>query len=306
MIETQYIKKTHEEIDHSSNRLISDEHLHLHPYDPELLESIRDDILKPRTCKEFMDWLETHPHYDMVAEASSQFLRGTHQDDCFYKCAKINTDWNFINTKIDHYAKENLINEKFDTNYTKEWRANEMKKQKDFVPFRHNTELDNMRKHGFTKQYQLIEVTLTEMFPELKEIEKLFEFVWGKADINYQPTSGQFPRHVDFLTTPFRRAIETDSKLANTKYNPYTKTPEGYSMTRILIALDDWVPGQMFMFENHSWNNWTAGDTINFAWHSCRHSTSNCSYRPRPLMKISGMVRDDHWLAKNEFKEFTL
>ena len=49
-----------------------------------------------------------------------------------------------------------------------------------------------------------------------------------------------------------------------------------------------------------------AGDTINFAWHSCRHSTSNCSYRPRPLMKISGMVRDDHWLAKKQFKEFTL
>ena len=306
MIEAQYIKKTHEEIDHSSNRLISDEHLHLHPYDPELLENIRDDILKPRTCKEFMDWLETHPHYDMVAEASSQFLRGTHQEDCFYKCAKINTDWNFINTKIDRYAKENLINEKFDTNYTKKLRLFSMKEQKDFVPFRHNTELDNMRKHGFTKQYQLIEVTLTDVFSELKEIEKLFEFEWGKADINYQPTSGQVPRHVDFLTTPFRRAIETDTKLANTKYNPYTKTPEGYSMTRILIALDNWVPGQMFMFENHSWDNWIAGDTVNFAWHSCRHSTSNCSYRPRPSMKVSGMVRNDHWLAKKEFKEFTL
>ena len=306
MIEAQYIKKTHEEIDHSSSRLISDEHLHLHPYDPELLENIRDDILKPRTCKEFMDWLETHPHYDMVAEASSQFLRGTHQEDCFYKCAKINTDWNFINTKIDRYAKENLINEKFDTNYTKKLRLFSMKEQKDFVPFRHNTELDKKRKHGVTKQYQLIEVTLTDVFSELKEIEKLFEFEWGKADINYQPTSGQVPRHVDFLTTPFRRAIETDTKLANTKYNPYTKTPEGYSMTRILIALDNWVPGQMFMFENHSWNNWIAGDTVNFAWHSCRHSTSNCSYRPRPSMKVSGMVRNDHWLAKKEFKEFTL
>ena len=55
MIETQYIKKTHEEIDHSSNRLISDEHLHLHPYDPELLESIRDDILKPRTFGIFIE-----------------------------------------------------------------------------------------------------------------------------------------------------------------------------------------------------------------------------------------------------------
>jgi len=302
----QYIKKTHDQLDQSSNRLASQEHLHLHPYDPELLEKIRDDMLIPRTCKEFMDWLEIHPHYDMVAEASSQFLRGTHKDDCFYQCAKIYTDWDYINKKIDSYAVENKINENFDTNYTKEWRINKMSKQDNFVPFRHNTELDNMRKHGFTKQYQLIEVTLAEAFPELKEIEKLFKFEWGKADINYQPTSGQFPRHVDFLTTPFRRAVESDSKIANTPYNPYTKTPEGYSMTRILIALDNWSPGQMFTFENHSWNNWQRGDTINFAWHSCRHSTSNCSYKPRPLMKISGMVRNDHWLAKREFRELSL
>lgn len=302
----QYIKKTHAEIDQRANRLASSEHLHLHPYDPEVLEAIRDDMLKPRSCKEFMDWLETHPHYDMVAEASSQFIRGTHIDDCYYNCAKINADWEDIHGRINKYAEDKKINENFDTNYTKDWRVFPMKEQDDFVPFRHNTELDNMRKHGFTKQYQLIEVTLTDYFPELKEIEKLFGFEWGKADINYQPTSGQFPRHVDFLTTPFRRAIEEDQTLANTRYNPYTKTPEGYRMTRVLIALENWVPGQMFMFENHTWSNWLAGDTINFSWHSCRHSTSNCSYRPRALMKISGMVKEGHWLTQNKFKEFSI
>ena len=56
-----------------------------------------------------------------------------------------------------------------------------MTKQKSYVPFRHNSELDNQHKHGFKKQYQLIEVTLTDIFPEIKAIEDVFDFHWAKT-----------------------------------------------------------------------------------------------------------------------------
>jgi hypothetical protein len=292
--------------DMTQNRYESLENLHTHPYDPELLETVRKDMMKPRTCKEFMDWVDTHPHYDTVAEASSQYIRGTDQSEVYWKCAEINTDWRAIMEKISSYSKEHRIDEDFSTDYTDEWRIHDMEEQDTFVPFRHNSELDNQRKHGFLKHYQLIEVTLTDVFPELKEVEKCFDMEWAKTDINYQPTSGAFPRHVDFLTTQLKRAVEYDPEIANLEYDPVNKNPVGWQLKRVLVACDNWYPGQLFNFEEHNWSNWKAGDTVDFNWKHARHATANCGYNPRPLLKITGLVRDDHWLCKNEFRRFDI
>ena len=295
-----------EQIDHTQSRITDKSHFHVHPYDPEVLEKVRQDMMKPRTCGEFIDWIDTHPHYDIVAEASSQYVRGTSKDEVVWQCAQIDTDWISIMNKVTNYAKANKVEEEFNTDYTEEWRTKEMNEQKSFVPFRHNSELDNQRKYGFKKQYQLIEVTLTDIFPELKAIEGLFRMEWTKTDINYQPTSGAFPRHVDFLATTFKRAIENDSSLANTMYDPMTKNPVGWKLKRVLVAMDNWYPGQLFGFEEHNWSNWKAGEVIDFNWPDCRHATANSSYNSRAFLKITGLVRDDHWLAKKEYRTFKI
>ena len=303
----QKYKRNLNAIDHSQSKYENQEGMHTHPYDPQLLEEVREDFFKPRTCKEFLEWVDTHPHYDTVAEASSQYIRGTNQDEAFWNCAEIDTDWKSIMHKVSGYATENRIDEDFNTDYTEEWRIHDLgDTQESFVPFRHNSELDNQRKHGFEKQYQLIEVTLTDIFPELKAVEDLFDLQWAKTDINYQPTSGAFPRHVDFLTTQLKMAVEYDPSIANARYNPITKQPEGWHLKRVLVACDNWYPGQMFGFEEHNWSNWTAGQTIDFNWQHCRHFTANSGYNARPLLKITGLVRDDHWLAQKEFKRFKL
>lgn len=299
-------KRNLDAIDHTQNRYDDKKLIHMHPYDPEILETVRDDFLKPRTCKEFIEWVDTHPHYDVVAEASSQYIRGTNQSQAFWQVADIDADWQTINNDITNYCVINEVDTKFNTDYTEEWRIHDMKEQKTHVPFRHNSELDNQRKHGFEKQYQLIEVTLTEVFPVLKQLETLFDFEWVKTDINYQPTSGAFPRHVDFLTTCFKRAVEYDSSIANAKYNPLTKCPEGWALKRILIPTDHWFPGQMFSFEEHNWSNWVPGQVIDFNWAHCRHATSNSSYNARPLLKITGLVKEDHWIAKGEYRKFSI
>ena len=302
---TKY-KRNIDNKDLSQNRYDNTEHMHIHPYDPELLETVRNDLMKPRTCKELIEWVDSHPHYDVIAEASSQYIRGTHQEDCFWQCAEIDTDWETINDLITKYAKEHKLDTKFDTDYTDEWRIHDLEDQKSYVPFRHNSELDNQHKHGFKKQYQLIEVTLADIFPEIKEIEKLFDFEWAKTDINYQPTSGAFPRHVDFLSTLFKRAIEHDPVIANTPYDPITKSPVGWKMKRIIMPADSWYPGQMFGFEEHNWSNWEPGQVIDFSWQHCRHATANSGYNARPLIKISGLIKDSHWLAKREYRKFKL
>lgn len=303
----QKYKRNPDAIDYSQNRYEDLNALHKHPYDPQLLEEVREDYLKPRTCREFMDWLDTHPHYDTVAEASSQYIRGTSKSDSVWNCAKINTDWKAIMEKVSVYANENRIDEDFNTDYTEEWRTYDLgNEQESYVPFRHNSELDNQRLHGFKKQYQLIEVTLTDLFPELKAVENLFDMQWVKTDLNYQPTSGANPRHVDFLTTQLKMAMDNDPAIANARYNPLTKHPEGWQLKRILIGCDNWYPGQLFGFEEHNWANWEAGDAIDFNWQHCRHFTSNSGYNARPLLKITGIVPENHWLVKKEFRSFTL
>jgi len=46
-------KRNLDTVDYSQNRYTDSKKLHTHPYDPKLLEVVRDDLLKPRTCKEF-------------------------------------------------------------------------------------------------------------------------------------------------------------------------------------------------------------------------------------------------------------
>ena len=304
-MQTKYKRKINSK-DLSQNRYKNTNHLHIHPYDPELLETVRNDLLKPRTCRELMDWVDSHPHYDVIAEASSQYIRGTHQDDCFWQVAQIDTDWHHINRIITDYAKEHNLDTNFKTDYIDEWRVYDMDKQENYSPFRHNSELDNQHKHGFDKHYQLIEVTLTDRFPEIKAIEKVFDFQWAKTDINYQPTSGAFPRHVDFLSTLIKRDIEHDPEIANAQYDPITKGPVGWQMKRIIMPAESWYPGQMFSFEEHIWSNWEPGQAIDFSWQHCRHATANSGYNARPLIKVQGLIRDDHWLAKKEYKKFTI
>ena len=76
-----------------------------------------------------MDWVDSHPHYDVIAEASSQYIRGTHQDDCFWQVAQIDTDWHHINKIITEYAEEHDLDKNFKTDYIDEWRVHDMEEQ---------------------------------------------------------------------------------------------------------------------------------------------------------------------------------
>jgi hypothetical protein len=162
---------------------------------------------------------------------------------------------------------------------------------------------DNKYLHVHPYDPEVLEKVRQDMF---KAIENLFEMHWTKTDINYQPTSGAFPRHVDFLATTFKRAIDNDPEIANTMYDPMTKNPVGWRLKRVLVAMDNWYPGQLFGFEEHTWSNWRAGQTIAFNWSHCRHFTANSGYNARPLLKITGLVRDDHWLSKKQFRSFNI
>ena len=72
------------------------------------------------------------------------------------------------------------------------------------------------------------------------------------------------------------------------------------------MPAESWYPGQMFIFEEHIWSNWEPGQAMDFSWQHCRHATANSGYNARPLIKVQGLIRDDHWLAKKEYRKFTI
>ena len=51
-------KRNLDAIDHTQNRYNDQQKIHIHPYDPQVLESVREDFLLPRNCKEFIDWVD--------------------------------------------------------------------------------------------------------------------------------------------------------------------------------------------------------------------------------------------------------
>jgi len=69
-----------------------------------------------------------------------------------------------------------------------------------------------------------------------------------------------------------------------------TDKPE--SMSRIVIMLDDWRPGQFYLYGTHTYSHWRAGDIHVFDWPNVPHATANASRFPRPTLVITGLNSD--------------
>ncbi len=61
---------------------------------------------------------------------------------------------------------------------------------------------------------------------------------------------------------------------------------------RITIFLDDWEPGQFYMYGNFTYDRWKAGEAHIFDWPNVPHATANTSSYPRPAIQITGLKSD--------------
>lgn len=145
------------------------------------------------------------------------------------------------------------------------------------------------KKYNLDKRPHTIEVT-EENFPELVEISKNFELDNTVNQILYAPSGSVHAVHVDAL----ERLWSEESK--DKKFNHHTKSPEGEYLVRVLIALNDWTPGQIVGFEDKLWT-YSAGDAITFDWGNNKHYTSNASWSPRIVYRITGTTKNkNHWI----------
>ena len=61
---------------------------------------------------------------------------------------------------------------------------------------------------------------------------------------------------------------------------------------RITIMLDDWQPGQFYMYGNYLYSKWKAGEAHIFDWASVPHATANASNTPRATLQVTGLKTD--------------
>jgi hypothetical protein len=84
--------------------------------------------------------------------------------------------------------------------------------------------------------------------------------------------------------------------LHSDKYERYIKinqVVEPSSITRIVLMLEDSVPGQFLQIENNVYSSWTAGDW--FSWkYSATHAFYNLSKKNRYSLQITGLLNDQY------------
>ncbi len=63
------------------------------------------------------------------------------------------------------------------------------------------------------------------------------------------------------------------------------------NIRRVLIALEDWAVGHIFLFGKTMWSEWSAGDVISWNY-GVPHGTANVGYLPRISVSITGQITD--------------
>ena len=115
-----------------------------------------------------------------------------------------------------------------------------------------------------------------EEFPTLYKMMDFFGMEVGtngaKKRAHVQLTGQMFNRHIDKL---WDRCPEDPERVA-----------------RITIMLEDWQPGQFYMYGTHVYSHWKAGEAHIFDWPNVPHATSNASSHPRPVLQITGLKTD--------------
>jgi hypothetical protein len=63
-------------------------------------------------------------------------------------------------------------------------------------------------------------------------------------------------------------------------------------LRRVLVMLNDWVPGHSWLMGNNTYDQYHAGEAIVYDWCNMPHGTANFSYDPRFTLQITGFVTD--------------
>ena len=159
------------------------------------------------------------------------------------------------------------------------------------------SELELHEKHNYGNGYDRHE-------PDVRflKIAKLLGFNDTSVWINNQPPGAMMARHVDTISCVVHEKID---EIKNDPFDIELRQPANSKLIyRCFVALDDWYPGQILNFEPDFWTEWKKGDVCFFHWRTTAHSNANTGWHHRPLLKITGTLKDTSWLHSGKIRSF--
>ena len=215
-------------------------------------------LADPKDYKSNWDWTVAHSEYHFDKNRVEQ------EGDWFKILGTFKGDWSDELKKIIELSTP--IN----------WETRKYYGDNDEVsPMLEQEEYDIIQGGGDPK-----ELLLTNMWDDFSQFPKLYKMAdyFGldignnngtKKRIHVQLTGQMFNYHIDKL------------------WDRDPINPE--RVARITVMLQDWEPGQFYMYGNYVYSHWKAGEAHIFDWPNVPHATANASNVPRATMQITGL-----------------
>lgn len=150
-------------------------------------------------------------------------------------------------------------------------------------------ELDIVRGGGNTK---MTLVDINDQLDDYHGFQKIIDFFGleqPKPRFHAQHTGQVFNYHID------------------TFYTAWPSVPRD-RLIRIGIMLEDWQPGQFYIYGNRVYDRWKAGEAHWFKWEDVPHGTANASSYPRYTLQVTGIRTEltDKILSNTIYQDFTV
>jgi hypothetical protein len=120
------------------------------------------------------------------------------------------------------------------------------------------------------------DMELTDVFddldsvPNIKNLSAQYALDQEKTRVHVQRTGQVFNQHIDKLDMVYPNADPAD-------------------IVKLVVMLEDWRPGQFYIYGTCTYTHWCAGDVHWFDWFNTPHATANASHYPRYSVNIMGL-----------------
>jgi hypothetical protein len=128
----------------------------------------------------------------------------------------------------------------------------------------------------------------------LEQITDLLGMENCDVTIHVQQPSQICKLHMDNITSYFHHVTDVADEFSTQEFDHKMRQPKGSKpLYRLFVALDDWHPGQSWLWGETPWIGYKKGDVVNFQWRAVPHGTCNFGWHIRPMLRLTGFLQDE-------------
>lgn len=212
-------------------------------------------------------------YYDKLKQTSQYHFDNTHRDqpgEWFTTHGKFVGDWqqelNQLKTETKPLTWRNISSSLGHKTPQTQWSPEREARV-------NSQELDIIRGGG-DPEMALTDVNIeVNQYPVFSKMVEMFGLESAHARVHVQRTGQVFNMHIDTYGVGFPGIPEE-------------------KLVRIVVMLEDWVPGHFYTYGTHNYSHWPAGEFHTFRWKDVPHGTANASSVPRTSLIVTGVMTE--------------